>query len=149
MISRNAIYDWLEAIIADDDAPECLADAVLYRSLKGPIDVATRKVIRVECYSGRWALTHESSREEQDVDFVIECIVSPLPSNADNPEEVRIEEAKEKSFEMGREIFRLMASSGVPGVCSAYGDEWEIGEPSFGASNRGATYFYGKVNNEN
>jgi hypothetical protein len=142
MISRDAIYDWLQELVAASAVDAPLADAVLFPNLKGSID-ETQKVIRVDCWAGEFTLTEEPEREERNVDFVIQCVVTP---DEGSDELVQLDAAKEMSFQMVRTIFREMAPSGLAGVCQAYADEWEQGDPSFGASNRGATYLYGKVN---
>jgi hypothetical protein len=76
MISRDKIYDWLQELVAASAVDAPLADAVLFPNLKGSID-ETQKVIRVDCWAGEFTLTEEPEREERNVDFVIQCVVTP------------------------------------------------------------------------
>lgn len=147
MIAQDALYDWLEGLIASAGTGTPLKNAVLFNNLRGGIgEAAGAKTIRVDTWSGKWTVTEETNREEQDVDFVIQCVVTPEAETTVLTELNQLDTAKALSHSMARTIFRAMAENGVPGVCLAFGDEWETGEPSFGAANRGATYFYGKVN---
>lgn len=143
MISRDKIYDWLNDLIAAAAVDTPLADALLFPNLRTSVDEA-QKVIRVDCWAGQFTLTDEESREERNVDFVIQCVVTPETGGSD--EVAQLDAAKDESFQMARTIFREMAPSGIPGLCQVWADEWEQGDPSFGAAKRGATYLFGKVN---
>lgn len=145
MISQDALYTWLGTLIAAADVGTPLKDATLFNNIRSSVDAAT-KVIRVDCYSGRLTLTTETSREEQDVDFVIQCVVTPEAATESLDEQQQIDIAKAAALEMVKVIFRAMAATGVPSVCQAYGDEFDIGQPDFGSQKRGAAYFYGKIN---
>lgn len=148
MRSRNALYSWLEPQTNDPDSP--LYGAALFRSLRGSVDAA-RKVVRVDCYNGRFVLTADSNveEEEQEVGFVIQCFVAPDAAGAGESELSKLEEAKDEAFAMAREIYlKLAAEDQWPsyGVCNVYGDEFENTEETLGAHLRAVTYLFGTVN---
>jgi hypothetical protein len=152
MISRNALYNFLESVIetataAEDDSP--LKGAVSFRSLRGSVDEA-KKVVRVDCYSGRVAKTDETRCRETDVDFVIEFYVTPDEATGELSALELQDAAVDLSFEMLYEAFdKLTDSAGVTlngNVDHLNTGEFDTGTANLGTISRGASYLYGKIN---
>ena len=144
MITRNALYDFIENLIRDADAGTALDEAFTFRNLRTSVDDA-RKLIRVECFDGQHAMTAESCRKELGVSFTIQCWVLP---DEELPEQIAIDEAIDLSFDMSRQIFEGIASdTSLNGaVCDSYANEFETGESNLGTTRRGVTYLDGIIN---
>lgn len=147
MITRNALYSFIESVITEsaetEDAP--MKSAVSFRSLKGNVDEAA-KVVRCDCFSGRFAKSADPRCEETDVDFIVEFFVTPADDSL-----TAMDAAKDLSFEMAKQFYnRLTDSDGqtlknlVDRVTG--GDEFDTDIANLGGINRGATYIYGKLN---
>lgn len=145
MISQDALYTWLGTLISTAGVGTPLKNATLFNSSRGSVDAAT-KVIRVDCFSGMLVLTTDTPCEEQDVQFVIECIITPDPETEMLSADQQLATAKSNALEMVKVIFRTMAATDIAGLGRAFGNEFDVGQPSFGSQSRGAAYFYGKVN---
>jgi hypothetical protein len=142
MISRNALYSFIETIVgaALDGSP--LHGAESFRNLRSPVDETT-KVIRVECFVGQHVMTTETVRKEANVRFTVQCWVTP-----ESGEQTDIDAAVDESFDMSRILFEAIASdtSLSGGVCDAYCDEFETGEANLGTIRRGVTFLDGLIN---
>ena len=143
-ISRNALYDFLEFVIGNAAEEDALFGTSSFRSLKGSVDEAV-KVVRCDCFSGRFAKSGESHCEETDVDFVVEFYVTP------NEETLEAQDAaKDLSLVMAKQFYdKLTDRDGVTlrgKVNIVNSDEFDTDMASLGAVLRGATYLYGKIN---
>ena len=149
MISRNALYTFLEAKIAAAAIDSPLKGAISFRSLRGQVNKAA-KVIRVDCFSGRVAKTSDTQCREADVDFVIEFYVTPALKTADVSELEQQDAAIDLSFEMLYEAFdKLTDSAGTTlngAVENLSTGEFDTGTANLGGVPRGASYLYGKIN---
>jgi len=149
MISRNALYEAIETLIEDaaDDTP--LKDALSFRNLRSSVDEAD-KVVRVEVFTGRHAMTDEDHRKELGVKFTVQCWVTP----ADDTQEA-VDTAVDTSFDMSRVIFEALEGTSLGGnVCDCSfptddGDNFETGEANLGTIRRGVTYLDGVINRVN
>lgn len=144
MITRNALYSFVETLIenAADGTP--LKDALSFRNLRSSVDEAV-KVVRVECFDGQHVMTVEDCRKEANVKFTVQCWVLP---ETEGDEQAAIDTAVDDSFDMSRTIFEEMAADTSLGglVCDSYADEFETGEANLGTVNRGVTYLDGTIN---
>jgi len=145
MISRNALYDFIEDLIDNAAVDSPLDGAQVFRNLKTSIDEAI-KVVRVECFDGQHVMTTEDMRKELVVRFTVQCWVIPDLSSGD---QLGIDTAVDDSFDMSRVIFEAIAGETSLGgaVCDAYADEFETGEASLGTMMRGVTFLDGIINN--
>lgn len=145
MISRDALYSFIESLITDAAPDTPLEDAESFRSLRGSVNEAV-KVVRVDCFSGIFNVG-EAKLSERDVDFVIEFFVTPSEATEDADALAQLDAAKDLSFEMARTVFNEMATKqGWATICDAFGNEFDTATANLGGKERGATYFYGKVN---
>jgi hypothetical protein len=142
MITRNALYSFIETLIenAADDTP--LKDAESFRNLRESVDEAT-KIVRVEVFTGEHAMTDEDHRKELGVMFTVQCWVTP-----EDQEQTSIDSAVDDSFDMSRAIFEAIAGDTSLGnkVCDCYGSTFETGEANLGTLRRGVTYLDGTIN---
>jgi hypothetical protein len=147
-VAHSALYEFIEMFIESiNDAAHPLYGAETLRSLKKSLE-ETPKVVRVGCNSGMFNISSEDACKQKDVDFVIECFVTP--SDAEN--EAVKDEALDESFGMAQAIFtRLMESEGQTlsaKVSMVDGNEYDKDFATLGGVERGATYFYGKINKD-
>ena len=146
MISRNALYSFVESLIENAGIDEPLRDAVTFRNLRTSVDEA-EKVIRIECFTGQHCMTTEDVRKELKVQFTIQCWVTP-DNNRYSDEQIANDAAVDLSFDMSRVIFEAIAANTSLGglVCDAECDEFESGEANLGATQRGVTFLDGVIN---
>jgi hypothetical protein len=142
MITRDALYTFVETLVASAANGTPLKDAVSFRNLRTSVNEA-KKVVRVECIDGTFCFSEEDVRKELRVRFTIQCWVTP-----DGKDQTDIDAAVDLSFEMARTIFDAMAGNADLGgkVCDAYGDQFETGEANLGTVRRGVTYLDGMIN---
>jgi len=150
MISLNALYAFIESLIAAADEETPLKDAVSFRNVRGPVDEA-KKVVRCECWQGRRSKAGDDECKETEVKFIVEFYVLPEQPSADLDALARLDAARDESFEMMNVFFEALTDGGAGATLNgaveiAYGDEWENGEANLGTQRRGATYFYGQIN---
>lgn len=144
MITRNALYSFIENLISQANAGDALYQAQSYRNLRTSIDEAV-KVVRIECTTGQFIVGQEPKRSEANVRTTIQCWVIP---DVEGEANAMLDVATDDSFEMARKIFDSLASNTNlgAGVCDAYFDEFETGYGNMGTSRRGVTYLDGTVN---
>jgi hypothetical protein len=143
MIARQALYDYIEALINASSATDALNNAVSFRRWTGSVDEAI-KVVRVDVSVGNFTLTENDNEKERNVEFTVQCHVLP-----DSDSGADMEAASDESFAMARQIFTALASdsTGLGGfVCDCYSDEFEMGEINIGATRRACTYLDGMIN---
>lgn len=143
MITRDALYVFIENLIATAASGSPLDGAEVFRNLRTSVDEAI-KVVRVECFVGEHCMTTETKRKELHVKFTVQCWVLP-----DDDTQAAIDTATDDSFEMSRTIFEAIAGDGTGFgglVCDAYADEFETGEGNLGTVRRGVTYLDGLIN---
>lgn len=142
MITRDALYDFIDTLIDNAGEGTPLENAVIFPNIRGSVDDAD-KVVRVECFNGNHAMTDEDRRKELRVQFTIQCWVKPTGDDLTD-----IDTAVDLSFEMSRTIFRAIASDTSLNnkVCDCYADEFETGEANLGATRRGVTFLDGTIN---
>lgn len=144
MISRDALYDFVEDLIDNAEVDSPLDGAQVFRNLRTSIDEAV-KVVRVECFLGDHCMTTEETRKELAVEFTIQCWVIPDLSDG---ELAGMDAAVDDSFDMSRVIFEAMATDTSLGgrVCDSYSSKYESGEASMGTLSRGVTFLDGVIN---
>jgi hypothetical protein len=142
MITRNALYSFVESLIDAAANGEPLFEASSFRNIRTFVDEA-EKVVRVECFDGQFCMSEEDVRKELGVRFTVQCWVLP-----EDDEQTSIDTAVDLSFEMARTIFEGIAGNAdLNGqVCDAYGDQFETGEANLGRQRRGVTYLDGIIN---
>lgn len=142
MITRNALYDFVDALIEAAPQSSPLSDARSFRSLRGSIDDAVR-IVRVEVTEGYHALSSDPKLKELRVQAVIQCWVLP-----EDDSEAALDDATDESFEMSRAIFEAVAqSSHLSGkVCDTDFQQFETGYANLGSIRRGVTYLDGVIN---
>jgi hypothetical protein len=136
MITRNALYSFVESLIDAAANGEPLFEASSFRNIRTFVDEA-EKVVRVECFDGQFCMSEEDVRKELGVRFTVQCWVLP-----EDDEQTSIDTAVDLSFEMARTIFADLNGQ----VCDAYGDQFETGEANLGRQRRGVTYLDGIIN---
>lgn len=145
MITRNALYDFVEALIDAAVDGDALFDAVSFRNLRGSVNEAP-KVVRVECIAGELNLSAEAKRKELNVEGTVQCWVQPATA-----EETDLDDAMDAAFDMAQAIHGAIANdpslSGA--VCDAQFREFETGYANLGAARRGVTYLDGVINRAN
>ncbi len=141
MITRDALYEFIEDLIDAAGAGTALENAVSARNLRTSTD--TEKIIRVECFAGFHVMTATDKEKEKNVRTTIQSIVTPA-----TVEQEDLDDAVDLSFDMGREIFEAIANDPSLGnlVCDSYFDEFETGPLNIGATVKGATYLDGLIN---
>ena len=142
MISRDALYTFIENLISESAVDSALDQAQVFRNLRTPVDEAT-KVVRVECFVGQFGQTDEDKRKELGVLFTVQCWAIPADET-----QVAMDDATDLSFDMARAIFEgIAADPALDGtVCDCYADEFETGEANLGTIRRGVTYLDGIMN---
>ena len=141
MITRDALYSFVQGLIdsAADDTP--LKGAENFRDLRSSVDEAD-KVIRIEVFTGEHAMTDEAKRKELGVTFTIQCWVLP-----EDDSQAAIDTAADESFEMSRAIYEGIEGTSLGGlVCDCSTGEFETGEANLGTIRRGVTYLDGVIN---
>lgn len=145
MISRNALYSFLESVITDAPDDSALKDAASFRSLRGSVDEST-KVVRCDCFSGRFAKSPDPQCEEIDVDFVVEFYKTPEDAESLSSQDA----AKDLSFEMAKQFYNALTTregATLGGqVDITEGEEFDTDMASLGGVLRGTTYLYGTIN---
>jgi hypothetical protein len=141
MISRNALFTFIESLIEAAASDDALYEAVSSRNVRA--QVTPVKIVRVDCFVGEHCLTEESHRKELLVKSVIECFARPASTK-----QADMDDAADISFDMSREIFEAIAESPSLGgaVCDAYFAEFETGTANFGSALHGVTYLDGMIN---
>jgi hypothetical protein len=141
MISRDALYDFIEATIAAADSGDALFEAVSFRNLRGQLGAA--KTVRVECIIGFHCRTEEAVRRELNVSATIQCWVLPATTS-----EIDMDTATDISFDMRKEIFDAIADdpSLSGGVCDSDFQAFETGYANLGSTRHGVTYLDGLIN---
>lgn len=146
MITRNAIYSFIENLIETSAPDDALYEAISFRTLRASVDEAV-KVVRVDCVTGTHnVLSVDGNRKrERNVQTTIQCFMTP---DVNLEPDVAMEEATDVSFAMSQQIFDAMAiSPSLNGtVCDAYFEDFETGEANLGATRRGVTYLDGTIN---
>lgn len=145
MITRNALYDFTDALITNAPDGSALSGAYSFRNLKSSVDEFV-KVVRIDCIEGQLCRTDEAKKEELNVRFTAQFWVTPEPSN--NDEEAALDDAIDLSFDMAKQFYNGMADDpGLGGlVCDSYADVFETGDAKLGSINRGVTYLDGLIN---
>jgi hypothetical protein len=146
VITREALYDFIQTVIDASDVSDALNGAEVFRNLRTSVDEA-EKVVRVEVLAGQHCMSEEDVRKEIGVQATIQSWVKPDLDAGD--EQQAIDDATDLSFEMSREIFRAIAGDpGLDGrVCDSSFEEFETGEANLGGR-RGVTYLDGIINVE-
>lgn len=142
MITRDAIYTFIEDLITAAGVGTPLYEAVSARNLRTSVDSAT-KVIRVECFAGEFVRTAETKRSELNVKSLIQTFVTPAGT-----EESDLDDATDLSFDMAKVIHDAIADHpDLDGtVCDAQFREFETGYANLGTMRRGTTYLDGTIN---
>jgi hypothetical protein len=146
MIARDALYTFIENLIAGSDPSDALDGAESARNLKLSIDKA-QKVVRVDIVDGMMTVSDEEMRQESDVRFTIQFWCTPdAPTGGD--ELAALDTAKDTSFDMARQFFDALHNDQTLGgtVCIADADYFETGQANIGGGTRGVTYLDGVVN---
>jgi hypothetical protein len=150
MITRDALYDFIETLVDNADPSSALFDAASFRNLRGSVDTKedgtpVKKVVRVEVFVGQHCMTTEDKKKELNVEATIQCWVTP---ESEGDELANLDQACDDSFDMSRELFEAMAANtNLNGlVCDSYFDEFETGTANLGSFNRGVTYLDGTIN---
>lgn len=142
MISRDAIYDFLDDVITNADASSALHGAVLFRNLRNNVDVAT-KVVRVDCVTGIRVTSDEPRSREANVRCTIQFYCLP-----DDVEEPQLDEAMDISFDMMMQAGDALDLD--PGlddkVCVSSFEEFETGYANIGSTRYGVTWLDGVIN---
>lgn len=145
MISQEALYDFVDALITNAPPNDPLYEAVSLRNLRGSVDVA-RKVVRVECSTGQFNVANEAFRTEVNVQGTIQCWVLPISTD-----EADIYAASIEAHTMTKHISGVIAL--FPDldntICFAEFRDWETGYASLGSSRRGVSYLDGIINPAN
>lgn len=142
MITRDALYTFVEDLISNAVSSSPLDGAVSARNLRTSVDSAD-KVVRVECFEGSLSVSNDPKFTEQEVKATIQCWVLPAGT-----EQADLDDATDESFEMARTIFEaIVATPHLDGtVCDAKFSEFETGYANLGATPRGVTYLDGMLN---
>ncbi len=146
MISRDAIYDYLEPIIDNAVDGDALYGAEIYPNVHTSVDKAT-KIIRVQCFAGQFVMSEEECRQEANVQTTIQCWVMPASTD-----DTALDDAMDTSLDMAKDVFTALAgdNTGLGGkVADSYFDEFETGFANLGSTRRGVTYLDGIINREN
>jgi hypothetical protein len=145
MISRNALYDFVEALIASAAVDSPLYDAESFRRLRTSVDQA-RKVVRVDCVVGEFTLANEPKDTEVNVEGTIQCWVMPTDTS-----ETELDNATDASFDMAQAIYNAIAPNSTlnEAVCFIRFGQFETGNGSMGGSLRGVTYLDVMINPAN
>lgn len=142
MITRDALYDFTEALITGSGPTDPLYAAESFRNIRSSVDEAD-KVVRIECFAGNFRPTSEEKQKEANVSFTAQFWVKP-----ESDEQADMDTATDLSVEMARQFFDAMAAntnlSGL--VCDSWADEFETGEANLGSIRRGVTYLDGLIN---
>lgn len=146
MISRDALYAFIESLIDDAEDGDALFEAQPFRNLRTSIDEA-QKVIRVECFDGMHDVSPREKETEKNVRATVQCWVKPDIDGANGDEELAVDTAADLSFDMSKEIFNAIAQNpGLNGgVCDSSFQEFETGEANLGGR-RGVTFLDGVIN---
>jgi hypothetical protein len=144
MITRDALYTFIESLVSAAGSNDPLFEAVTFRNLRGDLNT-TQKVIRVDSFAGDHNVLGVDGEMNRELNVVtnIQCWVTP-----EKDEEEYIDAAKDQSFEMSQAIFDAIAANETlnDSVCFANFREFETGEANLGAQRRGVTYLDGTVN---
>lgn len=151
MITRNALYDFIQTVIDDADIDDALNGAEVFRNFRTSIDVA-EKVVRVETTTGQFCVATEDKLKERNVRATIQCWVLPDVTQADD-EQSAVDDATDVSFDMAQALFEAIEGDPTLNdkVCdvSFEGDDdlgFETGEANLGTVRRGVTYLDGLIN---
>lgn len=142
MISRNALYEFIEGLIEAAAVGDALYEAVIYRNIRNSVD-QNRKVVRIEVLTGEHCMTSEDMRKELGVEATIQCWVLPEGTGLTD-----LDAAADASFDMSREIFEAIAGNTSLGgrVCDCDFREFETGHANLATAKRGVTYLDGVIN---
>lgn len=142
MITRNALYTFIESLIASAGVGTPLEGATSFRNVHGSVNAAT-KVVRVECITGQHCMTTEDRTKELNVQATIQTFCLPATD-----EEADLDTAIDTSFEMSRTIFRAIADNPQLNnlVCDSYFDDFETGYANLSATRYGVTWLDGLIN---
>lgn len=143
MITRDAIYDFLDDVITASGPSDALYGAVLFRNLRDRVDAV--KVVRVDVVTGTFVPASEPKLSEADVQCTIQFHCLP-----DDVEEASMDDAVDISFNMMTQAAEAIAADpSLSGeVCSSYFAEWQTGYENIGATRYGVTWLDGVINQE-
>lgn len=142
MITRNALYTFIESTIDAADVTSPLFGASSFRNLRGSVDAAA-KVIRVEVFTGELTRADADRDTEKMIEAEIQCWVTPVSTT-----ESDLDTATDESFDMAKTLHDAIADNpGLDGtVCDAQFRKFETGFANIGSTRMGVTYLDGLIN---
>lgn len=143
MITRNALYDTIAALITASGASDPLFEAEISRNLRKKVTEAA-KTVRVDISNFRPNISTDECRKEMNVGFVIQCWKMPASDT-----ESDLETAINESGQMAWQIFEAIQGDDLGGKAQVVDcEEIESGDVNISTLQVGATYLSGTINPE-